>query len=232
MYQSSHAARDHDNGLYAEHDYALQPVKPTLDGEPRYETIPAGFYWRNHSRLERFDDYDVRQAAYWSILAGACGHTYGHNSVWQMWQPGREPIINAQIPWYEALDHPGALQMGFVRRLFEAWSFHKLVPDQSLVLNGPRDGPGKIRASRADDGTFAVFYSPRGERFTIDKAIIKANEVREIWYDPRYGTAYDIHVTDRFGFQTYVPPTSGRGQDWVLILEDARRPLLRAAPRQ
>lgn len=45
MFQSSHAAHDHDNGLYAEHDYLLQPAKPTLDGEPRYELIPAGFYF-------------------------------------------------------------------------------------------------------------------------------------------------------------------------------------------
>lgn len=35
MFQSSHAARDHDNGLYVENDYALKPAKPTLDGEPR-----------------------------------------------------------------------------------------------------------------------------------------------------------------------------------------------------
>jgi hypothetical protein len=32
--------------------------------------------------MDRFDDYDVRQAAYWSLLAGACGHTYGNNNVW------------------------------------------------------------------------------------------------------------------------------------------------------
>ena len=55
----------------------------------------------------RFDDYDARQAAYWSLLAGACGHTYGNNNVWQMWAPGRKPVIWAHVPWYEALDHPG-----------------------------------------------------------------------------------------------------------------------------
>ena len=230
MYQSSHAAHDHDNGIYAEHDYALKPVKPTLDGEPRYETIPVGFYLRNYSRLDRFDDYDARQAAYWSVLAGACGHAYGNNSIWQMWQPGREPIIGAQIPWYEALDHSGALQMGYVRRLFEAWPFYKLVPDQSLILNGPKTGGAKIRAARAQDGSFAIFYSPRGESLTIDKSIIKADQIREIWYDPRYGTPYEIHVADRIGFQTYTPPTSGRGNDWILVLEDAQRPLLRPAP--
>ncbi|HMV51851.1 MAG TPA: DUF4038 domain-containing protein, partial [Blastocatellia bacterium] len=88
MFQSSHAARDHDNGLYAENDYALKPAKPTMDGEPRYEGIPVGFYNRGASGIERFDDYDVRQAAYWSLLAGACGFTYGNNNIWQMYKPG------------------------------------------------------------------------------------------------------------------------------------------------
>ncbi|MHC4521145.1 MAG: apiosidase-like domain-containing protein, partial [Planctomycetota bacterium] len=81
MFQSSHAARDHDNGLFTEHDYALKPAKPTLDGEPRYEMLAVGFYNTGEARNVRFDAYDARQAAYWSLMAGACGHTYGHSSV-------------------------------------------------------------------------------------------------------------------------------------------------------
>lgn len=221
MSQSSHGAHDHDNGLFAEHDYALRPPKPTLDGEPRYETIPVGFYFSNVSRYDRFDAYDVRQAAYWSLLAGACGHTYGHNSVWQMWAPGREPAISADIPWYEALDHPGAFQMGLVRRLFESRPFQKLAPAPSLILAGAATGGAKIRAARAEDGSFAFIYSPRGEPFTVNKSYIKARRVKEIWYDPRYGSSYHIHTTDNAGYQTYTPPTSGRGNDWILVLEDA-----------
>ena len=81
MFQSSHGARDHDNGLFVEHDYALVPAKPTMDGEPRYEGMPVGFYFKGTAGIDRFDDYDARQAAYWSVLAGACGHTYGNNNV-------------------------------------------------------------------------------------------------------------------------------------------------------
>ena len=222
MSQTSHAARDHDTGLFVEHDLALTPLRPTLDGEPRYEAMPVGFYNRDRDRLDRFDDDDVRQAAWWSVLAGACGHTYGNNNVWQMWQPGRAPIIFAVTPWHQALDDPGARQMGLMRKFLEAHAFEKLVPDQKLVANGPLAGPAKVRAARASDGTVAVFYSPRGEGFTVDKAIISAPRVRESWFDPRYGVLYDMHTSDNLGFQTYQPPTSGRGQDWVLLLEAVR----------
>lgn len=238
MFQSSHAAHDHDTGLYVENDYALQPAKPTLDGEPHYEGIPVGFYLRNADGIDRFDDYDVRQAAYWSLLAGACGYTYGNNNIWQMYKPatageradaarardlfgGPGGIIGANIPWFDALDHPGAFQMGHVRRLFESLPFTKLVPDQRLILNGPTTGGAKIRAARASDGSFALIYSPRGESFTLNKSVIKTELLRETWYDPRYGVSYSIKEQDAWGIQTYAPPSSGRGNDWVLVLTDA-----------
>jgi len=221
MFQSSHGAHDHDNGLFAEHDYALTPPKPTIDGEPLYETVPTGFYFDGFNRQDRIDDYDCRQAAYWSLLAGACGHTYGNNNIWQMWVPIREPILSASIPWYEALNHPGAFQMGLLRKLFESRPFQKLVPNQSIIKDGPLTGGGKIRAAVASDGSFAFIYSPRGKKFSIDKNLINGARINEIWYDPRYGIAYKIHTTDTKGIQTYTPPTSERGNDWILIIENA-----------
>ena len=236
MFQSSHAARDHDNGLYVERDYALKPAKPTLEGEPRYEGIPVGFYNRGASGIERFDDYDARQAAYWSLLAGACGHTYGNNNIWQMYKPGvggesdaarrdlfggPRSVIGANIPWYEALDHPGAFQMRYVRRLFESLPFTRLAPDQQIILNGPTTGGARIRAARAGDGSFAIIYSPRGESFTMDKSVIKAERQNQYWYDPRYGVSYLFKEQDSWGIQTFTPPTSGRGNDWVLVLTAA-----------
>ncbi len=241
MFQSSHAARDHDNGLFVEHDYSLKPDKPTLDGEPRYEGMPIGFYLRNTSGIDRFDDYDVRQAAYWSLLAGACGHTYGDNNVWQFYKPGPAPpthsgdgvvrpdgalfgaaggLIGANIPWQEAMDHPGAFQMGFVRRLFSSLPFVKLVPDSRMILNGPTTGGARIRADRSSDNSFAIVYSPRGESFTLDKSIVKGDRQREFWYDPRYGVSYVIKEQDSWGIQTFTPPTNGRGNDWILVIED------------
>ncbi len=221
MCQSSHGAHDHDTGLFIDHDYALEPPKPTMDGEPHYETMPVGFYYKDVSRYDRFDDYDARQAAYWALMAGACGHTYGHNCIWQMWTPEHEPKIWANIPWYESLDTPGAFQMGFVRRLFESRPFQELVPDQSMILDGPTSGGAKIRAARSRNGSFGFVYSPRGEQFTLDKRVFKPKRVTQLWYDPRYGCTYNFRLDNNASFQTYTPPTSGRGNDWILIVEDA-----------
>jgi hypothetical protein len=44
--------------------------------------------------------------------------------------------------------------------------------------------------------------------------------VRELWYDPRYGCTFHVHTSDNAGLQTYTPPTRGRGNDWVLVLEE------------
>ena len=247
MFQSSHGARDLDNGLYVEHDYSLTPQKPTLDGENRYECIPVGFYFQGITGIDRFDDADVRQAAYWSLLAGACGYTYGNNNIWQMFDPARKSvamtlgrekpdggqrstedpwlgarggILGANIPWYDALDSPGAFDMTFVRRMFESLPFTWLVPDQSMIVDGPMTGGAKVRAARSSDGSFAIVYSPHGESFTLNKHVIKGRRLKEIWYDPRYGVSYLIHEADAWGIQRYTPVTSGRGNDWVLLLED------------
>ena len=80
-------------------------------------------------------------------------------------------------------------------------------------------GGAKIRAARSQGGTFAFIYSPRGEPFTVDKRNFKSRRVKESWYDPRYGCTYYFHTATNAAFQTYAPPTSGRGNDWILILE-------------
>ena len=152
MIQSSHTGRGSDNGGNVEHDRALEPAKPTLDGEPRYEALIVDFYMRGANPALRFDDSDVRMAAYRALLAGAAGHTYGNNNIWQMWAPGREPVLGADTPWSEAIDHPGAFQMGHVRRLFESRPWETLEPDQALLV-GPEPAGRRLRAGGRREAT-------------------------------------------------------------------------------
>jgi hypothetical protein len=113
--------------------------------------------------------------------------------------------------------------MGYLRRFMETHKFHTLVPDQGIILEGPVNGPAKIRAMRAVDGSKMIVYTPKGEPFTLDQSIIKANYTEQSWYDPQYGTSYKFRSSPRAcdmqTFQTYTPPTSGRGRDWVLVIQ-------------
>jgi hypothetical protein len=223
MIQSSHTGRGSDNGVNVDHDRALEPPKPTLDGEPRYETIPVDFYMTGMNPARRFDAADVRMAAYRALLAGAAGHTYGNNNVWQMWAPGREPVLWADTPWPEALDHPGAFQMGHVRRLFESRPWEKLVPRQDFIVSANPAGAAFIRAAVASDRSFALVYTPEGAPFAVDQGRLGAPELTYWWFDPRYGRSQHIHTGTGRAVQAFTPPTAGRGCDWMLVIDDPAR---------
>ncbi|MEM9985945.1 MAG: glycoside hydrolase family 140 protein, partial [Bacteroidota bacterium] len=223
MFHSSHAGRGFDNGLFVTHDRQLTPPKPTLDGEPRYENLVVGFYYRGNNRMDKFTDDDTRTAAYQSLLAGACGHAYGNNNIWQIWVPGEENYIGARIPWYEAMDHPGAFDMTRIRRLFESRPFHLLRPAQDMLVDAPRQGPDKVRAALASDGSFAFVYSPTGQPFTLDTDLFAETLISAYWYNPRYGSAFLFQEGTSQAIKTYHPPTNGHGHDWVLVLDVKRK---------
>jgi hypothetical protein len=219
LLQSGHGEKDGPNHRMIEHDYALTPVKPCLDGEPRYEDHPVG--WKPEE-LGWFDDYDVRQAAYWALFAGAHGHTYGCHDVWQFYRPGREPISWARTPWQEALDLPGAFDMQHVRTLIESRPLLLRIPDQDLIVGDPGEGIDHVQATRASDGSYAFVYLPTGKPVTVRLSKL-AGEVRASWFDPREGTAQEAGVYPNSSDRTFTPPASGRGNDWVLVLDEAAR---------
>ncbi|HVR34271.1 MAG TPA: glycoside hydrolase family 140 protein [Methylomirabilota bacterium] len=217
MFQSGHSARDLPNYRTTFANYQRTPVKPTLDGEPRYEDHPVN--WRPENGW--LDAFDVRQAAWWSMLAGACGHTYGDHNIWQMWQPGRTPISSARTPWREALEHPGSSHMGHLRRFFESHPWQMLVPDQSVLIGETLDGADHLRAARAKDGSFLLAYTPTGRAVTVRLDALDGAAVKASWFDPRTGETQDIGRYPAEGEEEFEAPSNGRGRDWLLVIEDA-----------
>ena len=112
-------------------------------------------------------------------------------------------------------------QLTQITRKYLAITDEAELPIQAIILDGPSAGGAKIRAAVATDHSFSIIYSPRGESFTLDNSHIHAQNTKAIWFDPRYGLSYHLHTGDTQGIQTYTPPTSGKGQDWILILENA-----------
>ena len=209
MIQSGHGALNAKNYDFVEHDYAQLPVKPTLDGEPRYEDHPINFNPDNGY----YDDFDVRQAAYWAVFAGSFGHTYGHHSVWSMCT---EPAAYIIMNWQTALVRPGATHMQHLRRLIESRSFLERIPDQSLVAV-QYGGANHLQATRGEQ--YAMIYSPCGLLIQVAMGRIAGRQVQASWFDPRTGVETVIGEFDNTGVASFMPPSSGRNNDWVLLLE-------------
>jgi len=161
MIQSGHWARNNPNYRMIAADYARTPTKPCLDGEPCYEQIPIQF----KPALGRFDDLDVRKAAYWAVFAGAHGHTYGANGIFQFHLPSRPAEFDAVTPWQEALSFPGAGQLRHLRALMESRPFLTRVPDQALIApQAPRAVElTHVVYTRGADGRAALYVNGRLE---------------------------------------------------------------------
>lgn len=228
--QSGHSKPDQLSWAFVEADYALEPVKPTLEMEPCYEDIAIDFKVENG----RFDAYDMRKQAYRPVFAGGFGHTYGHNSVWAWYLPtdvdGFGDVTDFwNMTWYEALDRPGAAQMGHLRKLMESRPFVTRIPDQSLVKSDIGEGGAHIRATRCSDGSYAMIYIPDANRqVTVDLTSINGESVRVWWFNPRTGTAESPRTAGTTesdivtgATATFITPADG--PDWVLVLDDISR---------
>lgn len=219
MCQTGHGQRSY--AIYKRlvvRDYNLNPVKPCFDGEPRYEDHPVG--WQPDV-LGWFNDADIRQALYWSLFSGAFGHTYGCHPVWQMKTPAREPIGLARNNWYDVLDLPGAFDLIHARKLIESRPFVSRVPDQSMIAPVYFPETDYVVATRGDG--YAFIYFPTGWQAEIIPDAIGAVKINAWWYNPRNGEAKSIGTIDGKGSRQFVPPSSGRGNDWILVLDDASK---------
>jgi len=103
------------------------------------------------------------------------------------------------------------------------------IPDQWLIANDYMGTVDRIQACRASDGSYALIYTATGANLKIrvvDNLYPKltGKTIRAWWYDPRQGTSRAIGELQKTGsFMDFTPPSSGRGNDWVLVLDDAAK---------
>ena len=144
-------------------EYHLEPVKPVVMAEGAYE----------HGSEYGFDvtPLRVRRQAYYSFLAGA-SHTYGHNDSWRV------------LPtWKQALDAPGAIQLGILKGVFlarkEWWN---LVPDQAAFARGGNtNGQILTLAACHKDGQWVMVYSGSRASFSIHmNKLAQGNAVKAV----------------------------------------------------
>jgi hypothetical protein len=226
MRQNGHVAEFTGRYDTTRQDYDRLPIKPVLDGEPIYEDHPVSF---DAKKLGHSIAADVRRPLYWDLFSGACGHTYGHHSVWQMWSPGKGPINNPLLPWFEAINQPGAAQMQYGRALMESRPYLTRVPDQAVLAANPiptaMPGAGRYHfaATRDANGSYAMVYAPVGRSFKVRMDKITGAKVKAWWFNPRDGKATAIGTFENKGEREFTPPDRGEMLDWVLVLDDTAK---------
>ncbi len=195
--------------------------RPVLDMECRYEDFPAcfdpdlGYCWT---------DADVRNNLYWNLLWGSLGAVYGHRDVWCFsagdgktgagWQQGWKP-------WQEALHSPGAEQIRHLVKLRLMRPYFELQRSPELLSMdgqpaGAGKGPGQMAAARGEG--YAYVYSPLGMPVRCRLDSLGFKRIRVSWYNPRNGALQTEGIVSAQA-DLFCPPTSGKGQDWVLVLD-------------
>ena len=224
MFQSGHRRYDQDdtelnygedNWRYAKDDWSKDPVKPTLDGEPSYEGIPQGL----HDPTQPYwTDNDLRRYAYWSVFAGSCGFTYGHNAIMQFHRPGDEVRHGVREYWHDALNAPGADQMKYLAKLMLSRPYFERIPDQTIVGETQGERYDYQAATRGKD--YAFVYTWNGRDIQVNMGKISGEMVKASWFDPRTGLSSEIGEFKNKGSQLFETPGEEiNGNDWVLILD-------------
>jgi len=207
-------------------DWRTEPILPIVSLEPNYETHPA------YQSKKRFTDFEVRRAAYWSLLiAPPAGVSFGHNSIW-VWAEEPEvseghASIGIVAPWQEGLDTPGVRSMTMLRRFFDSLPWWQLRPAPELLVDQPGEGePHRfVATARKEDGQLAVVYLPQGSVLSLSKGgdiplcleSLKRPSIAR-WFNPRTGEWTNAGSVEE-ATCTFTAPDSS---DWVLCIGGRR----------
>ena len=216
---------EEDNWMYVDSTWAYKPIKPVLDDEPSYEDIPKGLHDANEARWQ---DYDVRRYAYWSVFAGSCGHTYGHNAIMQMLKPGYPTGYGSDgtvKAWYQALEDPGYNQMQYLNDLMLSFPYFERIPDQSIILGKNGVKYDRLIATRGND--YLMVYNYNSDVMKIDLRKISGKKKLLWWFNPSDGAISFIGTADN-KIITVSPQIekTDKINDRVLIAIDAEKKYL------
>lgn len=204
-----------DNWRYVVRDYGHEVVKPTLDAEPSYEGIPQGLH---NPRNPYWEEWDVRRYAYWSVFAGAAGHTYGSNAIMQFYtEEEGKGAYGVRESWQDAMHHSGAAQMRYLKELMESVDFTKGSPCDKMLLYGQKERYHRISVFAGKDYVFCYDYS--GDQFLLDLRDYMDRPMAAYWMNPQDGT-YSYIATVQGVEKWLASPVArkGRANDWVLVL--------------
>lgn len=228
MLQSGHGIGPKNYELVSK-EYHRKVTMPVWDGEPAYEMMPIT--WPITYDTPVHGSWMVRKRAYWALLAGAFGHTYGHASVWSsIAEKGRSAFFRHS--WYEALQSEGSGQMKWLRAFMDDMQPQLGRPCQEIL---PADNEGSVTDNHLQanvndaNGSICVYFPSGGDTEIDIQKIWQQNEVWLWWYRPGDGKFYvDSETTTdtakccqlEAGKLLVSAPSDGAEEDWMLIIKN------------
>jgi hypothetical protein len=173
-----------------------------------------------------YDGYGVtaqqlRSQSYWTVLSGGFGHVYGACPIWYFGAPSAQAACLV-AGWQSQLSNQGALNMSYLRRLFDSRNWSTLVPDASHVALtagfGTSGQADYATAAYGSDGSSIIAYLPTSRTVTVSGSRLAGSAMTAWWYNPGTGVATLIGTYPTSGTPTFTPPASG---DWVLVVDAA-----------
>ncbi len=185
------------------------PHLPIVNMEPWYEGI-LGQFWA----------VDQRYAFWMCILAGAAGHSYGANGLWQMSDDDGFLGHWGDANWSEAACLPGSYQLGVGASILRSLPWWRLTPRLNALDPHWQAGQEFMPFMAGAEDDFFLVYFPSGARCRTTR-----------WTDPPTGkTLAGVWLNPRTGDRQNAAPfphadlgglllTCPNEDDWLLLLQ-------------
>lgn len=197
---------------YVIKNFMYNNKKPCLDAEPSYEGVVQGLhdysqpYWEaNH----------IRRYAYFSVLEGACGFTYGNNSIIQFYTegPGQYGVRES---WKEGLHSVGGTQLQYLKQMMESIDYVNGKAHPEYVLNN------KNRCNRIScfaGNSFIICYTYFGEEIRLNLSEYNGKDIDCYWINPE-NNSKSYFNTIKGGSHISFKPIKRKelANDWLLYL--------------
>jgi len=207
--------------------YDYSPPLPFFMAETGYE----------NDVVHSVTDQRLRSDAYYSVLSGSIGYTFGNCPIWFFNSPAGAGYCDNSGSWQSNLNSSGAFGMQHAQQLFSHRHWYELVPDWDHTVivagYGTWGNTNYVTAAQTSDQSLMIAYLPAVQTVTIDLTQFYS-PVNASWYDPTTGAYLSISGSPFANTQArlFTPPglNAGGDGDWVLVLETTQTPPPTATP--
>lgn len=182
-----------------------------------------GVYGNEHAMT----DILLRTQMYQSVLGGGMGHVYGQDPTWYFGVNAGTSANSSGFPdttgvdWRNSMSNYGASFLTYVKRLQVARPLNVLTPDYSHVAVTSGFGTDGTTYAPVVFNTNTLVAYTNGVALTVDKSQFTSATFNLNWYNVRDGsTTAGTAPAMGSGSQVFTPPTTGGGNDWVLLLDN------------